>query len=60
MSGTPSRPYVLCRCKICSFEYHEARGMPEFGIAAGTLLENLPDDYACPDCGANKADLDFG
>lgn len=44
------------QCNFCSHVYDEAAGDPTNGIAAGTRLEDLPDEWICPDCGAGKAD----
>lgn len=33
----------------------EARDLPEEGIAPGTKWQNIPDDWACPDCGVRKS-----
>ena len=41
-------------CTLCGYVYDEAAGIPEDGIPAGTKVEDLPDDWACPDCGAGK------
>ena len=41
-------------CTLCGYVYDEAAGIPEDGIPAGTKFEDLPDDWACPDCGAGK------
>jgi rubredoxin len=45
------------RCKFCGFIYDEAKGLPEEGIAPGTRFEDLPADWACPNCDAEKADF---
>lgn len=45
------------RCELCAFEYDEARGMPEEGIAPGTRWEDVPDSWNCPDCSATKSDF---
>ena len=42
-------------CPICGYTYDEATGRPEDGIAPGTSWQNLPDDWACPLCGAPKS-----
>ena len=42
-------------CSICGFTYDEARGIPEAGIAPGTRWEDLPEDWKCPLCGADKS-----
>lgn len=48
------RKYV---CSICGFIFDEAAGIPEAGIAAGTLWEHLPDDWRCPWCRAAKSEF---
>ena len=42
------------RCELCGFEYDEAVGLPDDGIAAGTAWGDVPEDWSCPDCGAMK------
>ena len=44
-------------CEICGFVYDPAIGIPEDGIAPGTAFEDIPDTWACPDCGASKEDF---
>ena len=44
-------------CSVCGYVYDEAAGDPDNGIAAGTLFEDLPDDFACPLCGVGKDDF---
>ncbi len=44
-------------CQICAFVYDELFGLPEEGIAAGTKWQDIPDDWACPDCGVSKSDF---
>src|ERR1700752_4193723 len=51
--------YKLYRCLVCSFEYDEALGWPEDGIAPGTRWEDIPEDWSCPDCGAAKSDFEM-
>lgn len=41
-------------CDICNWEYDEAAGLPDKGIAPGTKWEELPEDFKCPLCGAPK------
>ena len=41
-------------CDICNWEYDEAAGLPDQGIAPGTKWEELPEDFKCPLCGAPK------
>jgi rubredoxin len=44
-------------CDICGYIYDPAVGDSDGGIKAGTSFEDLPDDWACPVCGAGKADF---
>lgn len=41
-------------CMVCGYVYDPAVGDPEAGIEPGTPFEALPDDWVCPDCGADK------
>ncbi len=41
-------------CDVCGWEYDEATGAPDHGIAPGTKFEDLPDDFECPLCGVGK------
>ena len=41
-------------CDVCGWEYDEAVGDPEHGIAPGTSFDALPEDFACPLCGVGK------
>ena len=42
-------------CELCGWEYDEELGSPEDGIAPGTRFEDLPEDFVCPLCGADKS-----
>ena len=44
-------------CNVCGWEYDEAVGDPENGIAAGTKFSDLPEDFVCPLCGVGKEDF---
>ena len=44
---------------VCGWIYDEAEGWPQDGIVAGTLWEDIPDDWTCPDCGVSKADFEM-
>lgn len=41
-------------CMLCMYVFDEAVGDPDSGIAPGTLWEDIPDDWRCPQCGASK------
>jgi len=42
------------QCTACSYIYDPAEGDPDGGIAPGTPFDELPDDWVCPECGAEK------
>ena len=44
-------------CEVCGWEYDEALGDPEHGIAPGTKYEDLPDDFECHLCGVSKDNI---
>ena len=46
------------RCIPCGWIYDPAKGAPENGIVAGTPFEELPDDWSCPLCGAEKSQFE--
>ena len=41
-------------CTVCGYVYDPALGDPDSSIAAGTAFKDLPDDWVCPVCGADK------
>ena len=41
-------------CNGCGYEYDPSFGDLEDGIFSGTLFEDLPEDWTCPDCGEEK------
>lgn len=45
-------------CNVCGWEYDEAVGDPDNGIAPGTAFDDLPDDFECPLCGVGKDSFD--
>lgn len=47
------------QCIVCGWIYDEAQGWPEDGIVAGTLWDDIPEDWTCPDCGVSKADFEM-
>jgi rubredoxin len=38
------------QCPECGYTFDEEVGDPHEGYAPGTTFEQLPDDFACPDC----------
>ena len=45
-------------CTVCGYVYDPAKGDPENNIPAGTAFEDLPDNWVCPDCGADKSSFE--
>jgi rubredoxin len=46
-------------CVLCGHIYHEEEGCPEDGIAPGTLWEDVPMNWTCPECSARKEDFEL-
>jgi rubredoxin len=46
-------------CLLCGLIYDEEKGWPEEGIAAGTLWDDVPYNWKCPECGATKFDFEM-
>jgi rubredoxin len=46
------------RCIICDYIYDPEIGDPDNGIAPGTAFNDIPDDWACPLCGADKSNFE--
>jgi rubredoxin len=45
------------QCKLCGYIYDPATGDPP-QVLAGTAFEDVPDDWVCPICGANKEEFE--
>ena len=41
-------------CIPCGYVYDPEQGDPDGGIPKGTPFDQLPEDWACPICGASK------
>ena len=41
-------------CEACPYIYDPKKGDPESGILPGTPFEDIPDDWLCPICKADK------
>ncbi len=42
---------AIYKCTVCDYEYDEEK--------EGVKFADLPDDYECPDCGADKDDFEL-
>jgi rubredoxin len=41
-------------CNVCGYIYDPTEGDPDADIGPGTAFEDLPNDWVCPVCGAEK------
>jgi rubredoxin len=55
MSNPSISRYV---CSGCGYVYDEEAGNPHEGFPPGTAWADIPDDWACPDCGVREK-VDF-
>ena len=46
------------RCKDCRSVYDPQFGVPEVGITEGVAFKDLPDDFTCPTCEADKSNFE--
>ncbi len=42
------------KCQVCGYTYDPAKGDQRAGIAPETAFEDLPEEWVCPVCGAEK------
>lgn len=54
----PAKKPQKYECMDCGWIYDPEIGDPDNGIAPGTPFEDLPDDWTCPDCGAEKSEFE--
>lgn len=45
-------------CKVCGYIYDPVDGDPDNGVAPGTAFEDLPEDWVCPLCSAEKDEFE--
>ncbi|MDE5016737.1 rubredoxin [Francisella tularensis subsp. holarctica] len=50
------RKYI---CIVCVLIYDEAEGWPEDGIEPGTIWEDVPENWECPDCVVSKDEFEL-
>jgi rubredoxin len=46
------------KCVVCGWIYDPAIGDPDGNIKPGTPFEDVPDDWVCPLCGADKTQFE--
>ena len=52
---TQSVPMERYVCTVCGYIYDPSQGDPTSAIPQGTPFDKLPDNWVCPDCGADKS-----
>jgi rubredoxin len=52
--ASPGGAELIDGCSLCGYLYDPAVGDPAHGIAPGTRFEDLPPEWRCPRCGADK------
>lgn len=45
-------------CNMCGYIYDPDEGDPDTDIPPGTSFEDLPEDWVCPVCGAEKDEFE--
>lgn len=53
------KKFRILKCMICGWIYDEQKGDPSENIAPGTLWEDVPEEWVCPDCGTSKDDFEM-
>ncbi len=53
------KKYREYMCVMCGFVYNEEAGLPEEGFSPGTRWEDIPENWVCPECGAEKQDFEM-
>lgn len=46
------------KCLVCGWIYDPKLGDPDGGIKPGTRFEDIPDEWVCPVCGADKTQFE--
>ena len=44
-------------CTVCDYLYNPEDGDIENDVEAGTPFDDLPEDWVCPECGADLEDF---
>lgn len=45
-------------CVVCSYVYDPDEGDPDNDVEPGTKFDDIPDDWVCPVCGADKSQFE--
>ena len=49
-------PSTRFRCPGCGYVYDERLGNPHEGFPPGMRWQDIPDEWACPDCSVRQKD----
>jgi rubredoxin len=52
-------PFKSWQCRTCGYIYDEEAGDADEGLSPGTRWADIPEDWACPECGTPKSDFDM-
>ena len=58
MAEIKEREMKKYECTMCGYIYDPEVGDPDSGIQPGTAFEDIPDDWVCPVCGAEKSQFE--
>ncbi len=47
------------KCMICGYIYDPEEGDPDNDVDPGVKFGDLPDDWICPICGADKDEFEI-
>lgn len=53
----PSAKKASYVCSVCGYIYNPDAGDPDSGVQPGTDFDDLPADWVCPVCGADKSEF---
>ena len=45
-------------CQVCGYIYDPDEGDTDNGVEPGTEFADIPEDWLCPSCGAEKSDFE--
>jgi len=45
-------------CIVCGYVYDPEQGDPDNGVDSGTAFADIPEDWVCPLCGADKSQFE--
>lgn len=45
-------------CKLCGYVYDPEKGDDTQDVAPNTDFNSLPDEWVCPECGADKSEFE--